>query len=341
MIRFFLSCVFAAALHAAPALMPLPVKLAPTSGALPIDGTFGVTATGVKDARLDAAIRRLSDRLSRQTGIPFLGPAASTVKVEAAARGTEYPTLGEDESYTLDVTPEGATLKSATVDGALRGLETFAQLVATAEKGFAAPAVHIEDRPRFPWRGLMIDSSRHWMPLPLILRNLDAMAAVKLNVFHWHLSDDQGFRVESKKFPRLQGMGSNGQYYTQAELREVVAYARDRGIRVVPEFDIPGHTLAWFPGMPQLASVAGPFQTGDRMGGFEPIMDPTRETTYKFLDGFIGEMVRIFPDPYFHIGGDEVNPKAWNNNARIKAFMEQRHLDAKGLQAYFNQRVSK
>ncbi len=339
--RFFLLCALALGAQAAPALMPLPAKLDTTSGMLAIDGSFGIRSAGHSDARLNEAIRRTTALLSRKTGIPFTAKTGAGLTVDCAAAGHLYPTLGEDESYTLDVTPQGATLKAATVDGAMHGLETFWQLAVPAEHGFAVPAVHIEDRPRFAWRGLMIDSSRHFMPVPVILRNLDAMAAVKLNVFHWHLSDDQGFRVESRKFPRLQGMGSNGQYYTQAELREVVAYARDRGIRVVPEFDIPGHTLAWFPGMPQLASVAGPFQIGDRMGGFEPIMDPTREATYKFLDGFIGEMVRIFPDPYFHIGGDEVNPKAWNNNARIKAFMEQRHLDAKGLQAYFNQRVSK
>jgi hexosaminidase len=341
MIRFLLASTLAVCVHAAPALMPQPVKMNLNSGALPIDGTFGATATGVRDARLDAALRRLSDRLSRQTGIQFLGPAASTLKVEVAAAGKDYPTLGEDESYTLDVAPEGATLKAATVVGALRGLETFAQLVAPAEKGFAAPAVHIEDHPRFAWRGLMIDSSRHWMPLPLILRNLDAMAAVKLNVFHWHLSDDQGFRVESKKFPALQSKGSDGHFYTQAELRQVVAYARDRGIRVVPEFDIPGHTLAWLPGVPGIASTAGPFNIGRTWGGFDPVMDPTNPATYKFLDAFIGEMVRIFPDPYFHIGGDEVNPKTWNTNPKIKAYMEAHKLNPASLQAYFNQRVSK
>src|SRR5208282_349188 len=122
---------------------------------------------------------------------------------------------------------------------ALRGLATFAQLAEPGPHGFEIPAVHIEDSPRFPWRGLMLDVSRHWMPVEVVLRNLEAMAAVKLNVFHWHLSDDQGFRVESRLFPRLQGKGSDGHFYTQAEIRRVVAYARDRGIRVIPEFDVP------------------------------------------------------------------------------------------------------
>ena len=165
------------------------------------------------------------------------------------ARAREYPSLSDDESYQLDVSSEGARLKAATGAGALHGLETFVQLIESGPSGFHVAAVHIEDRPRFPWRGLMLDVSRHWMPLEVVERNLNAMAAVKLNVFHWHLSDDQGFRVESKRFPRLQELGSDGHFYTQDQIREVVAYARDRGIRVVPEFDIPGHTQSWLAGL--------------------------------------------------------------------------------------------
>ena len=174
--------------------------------------------------------------------------------------------------------------------------------------------MHIEDRPRFPWRGLMLDVSRHWMPVEVVERNLDAMAAVKLNVFHWHLSDDQGFRVESRRYPRLQQLGSDGHYYTQDEIRRVVAYALDRGIRVVPEFDIPGHTTSWFPGYPELAGAPGPYAIGRHFGVFDPVMDPSREETYAFLDGFLGEMAALFPDPYFHIGGDEVNGKQWSQS---------------------------
>ena len=342
MSRFLLLCVLVASAQAAPALMPWPARMESASGGLAIDSHFGVQSTGSAEPRLNAAITRFAARLSRQTGIPFTPPAGATLKIDCAAARDAGPVLGEDESYTLDVTSQGATLKSATVDGALHGLETFAQLVAPGPGGFAVPAVHIEDRPRFAWRGFMLDCSRHWMPVPVILRNLDAMAAVKLNVFHWHLSDDQGFRVESKKFPRLQEMGSDGNYYSQSELREVIAYARDRGIRVIPEFDIPGHTSSWFPGYPQLASTAGPFTIGRTFGIYDPVMDPTKETTYKFLDAFIGEMAQIFPDPYFHIGGDEMNGKTWNENPQIQAFMKSHSLDGpKGLQAYFNQRISR
>src|ERR1019366_3599665 len=177
---------------AAPAPMPLPVKVEMAAGKLAIDGSFSVAATGYTDLRLETALNRFAARVSRQTGIPMLAarpPDASraTLRVECAGRGAEDPSLGEDESYRLDVAPEGARIKAATVAGALHGMETLAQMVVPGAEGFQVLAIHIEDRPRFPWRGLMLDVSRHWMPVAVLERNLDAMAAVKLNVFHWHL----------------------------------------------------------------------------------------------------------------------------------------------------------
>jgi hexosaminidase len=200
--------------------------------------------------------------------------------------------------------------------------------------------VTIEDQPRFPWRGLMLDVARHWIPLADVKRTLDGMAAVKLNVFHWHLSENQGFRVESKRFPKLQELGSDGQYFTQDQVREVIAYARDRGIRVIPEFDMPGHTTAWFVGYPELASAPGPYQIERQWGIFDPAMDPTRDEVYEFLDAFIGEMAALFPDEYFHIGGDEVNGKQWDANPRIQEFMRTHAIkNNEELQAYFTRRV--
>ena len=181
-------------------------------------------------------------------------------------------------------------LEAANPLGVLHGLQTFLQLVRITPRGFAVPAMTIDDQPRFPWRGLMLDVGRHFMPLDVVYRTLDGMEAVKLNVFHWHLSEDQGFRVESKQFPLLQEKGSDGLFYTQEEIRDVIAYARDRGIRVVPEFDMPGHTTAWFVGYPDLASGPGPYQIERKWGVFDPAMDPTRDSTYTFLDTFIGEM---------------------------------------------------
>ena len=248
--------------------------------------------------------------------------------------------MGEDESYSLEVTPAGAKLAAPTPLGTLHGLQTFVQLVDVSSDSLAAPAVTIQDRPRFPWRGLMIDSARHFTPLDVIRRNLDGMEALKLDVFHWHLSDNQGFRVESKSFPKLQELGSAGLYYTQVEIRDVIAYARDRGIRVVPEFDMPGHSTSWFVGYPELASAPGPYEIERRWGVFDAAMDPTKESTYKFLDRFIEEMAKLFPDQFFHVGGDEVNGKQWDANKEIQEFMRAHGIqNNQALQAYFNKRL--
>jgi hexosaminidase len=265
--------------------------------------------------------------------------------------------LREDESYKLTITAERAVLSAPNPLGIIRGLATFEQLVVPATgpsaSGFVVPALTIEDAPRFPWRGLHIDVSRHWMPVDVIKRNLDAMAAVKLNVFHWHLSDNQGFRIESKRYPKLQSLGSDNLFYTQAEVTGVISYARDRGIRVVPEFDIPGHSTAWLVGYPELAAANGPFEIGRTWGIFDPVIDPTTDYTYAFLDGFIGEMAALFPDDYFHIGGDEVNGRQWDESGRITAFKREHGMLAKTgnpskndlklsdekLQAYFNERI--
>ncbi len=323
------------------ALMPVPAKITFGQGVLVIDRSFGVSVTGARDPRVEAAAARLLRRVSAETGIPMLGKDGKprlVISCDKPAAGVQDAV--EDERYTLTVTPEAARLTAPTPYGVLRGIETFLQLVEAGPSGFQVPAVSIEDQPRFPWRGLMIDACRHWMPVEVIKRNLDAMAALKLNVLHWHLSEDQGFRVESKAFPRLQQMGSDGLYYTQAQIRDVVGYARERGIRVVPEFDMPGHTTAWFVGYPELAAGPGPYEIERSWGVFRPTMDPTRESVYKFLGRFIGEMATLFPDPYFHIGGDEVEGKQWQESAEIAAFKAKHGLKTNDdLQAYFNNRL--
>jgi len=202
--------------------------------------------------------------------------------------------------------------------------------------------LRLEDFPRFTWRGLLIDSSRHFMPVEVIKRNLLAMSAVKLNVLHWHLSDDQGFRVESKVFPRLHQLGSDGCYYSQAEIKEIIQLASELGIRVVPEFDLPGHSTSWFVAYPEYASAPGPYQIERKFGVMLPVFNPTLEKTYKFLDRFLKEMTALFPDPYFHLGGDEVDPKHWKENPEIQKFMKKNNIpDEPALQAYFNRRLLK
>jgi hexosaminidase len=326
-------------------LMPLPAHVTAGEGQFLIDGSFSVGLEGYTEPRLLLARQRFLDRLSRETGIPFESQTQAsqpsfTIKTGEASAPVQQ--LGEDESYHLKVTANHVQLTAANPLGVLHGLQTFLQLVRITPQGFSVPVVAIDDEPRFPWRGLMLDAGRHFMPLPVIERNLDGMEAVKLNVFHWHLSDNQGFRVESSQFPLLHGKGSGGLYYTQKQISEVIQYARERGIRVVPEFDIPCHTTAWFLGYPDLASGKGPYQPETRWGIFDPAMDPTRESTYQFLDKFLGEMTALFPDAYFHIGGDECNGKEWDANPQIKAFMTAHGLqDDAALQSYFTGKVQK
>src|SRR5260370_4867128 len=279
--------------------MPLPAKVERAEGSLKIDSDLHIAFAGHREPRLDRAGERFLHQGRLQTGIVLLpfdriaGTAALEIKTDHESKAVQE--LGEDETYTLDVTPGGAKLHAPNPLGALRGLQTFLQLIAITPDGFSVPSLRIEDRPRFPWRGLMIDSCRHFIPLDVVKRNLDGMEAVKMNVFHWHLSENQGFRTESKKFPKLHELGSDSLYYTQDEIRDLIAYAKHRGIRVVPEFDMPGHSTAWFVGHPELASGKGPYGIERKWGVFDPAMDPTSEKVYKFLADFIGEMARLFP----------------------------------------------
>jgi hexosaminidase len=327
-------------------LIPVPASVQAGSGSLRVDPSFSVALTAYSEPRLDRSVERFLRQLARQTALPLplkatRGPKATLV-IQTEHAGKEVQEVGEDESYVLEVSASGAKLTAPTPLGTMHGLQTFLQLVDVSSDGFAAPSVTVQDKPRFPWRGLMIDSARHFTPLDVIKRNLDGMEAVKMNVFHWHLSENQGFRIESRKFPKLHELGSDNLYYTQDEVRDLIAYARDRGIRVVPEFDMPGHSTAWFVGHPELASGKGPYEIERRWGIFDPAMDPTNEKVYKFLDELIGEMAKIFPDHFFHIGGDEVNGKEWDANPKIQAFKKEHDLkNNDALQAYFSGRVQK
>jgi hexosaminidase len=187
----------------------------------------------------------------------------------------------------------------------------------------------------------MIDVSRHFIPLEVIKRNIDGMAAVKLNTLHLHLSDDEGFRVESRVAPKLQELASDGQFYTQDQIRELLSYARERGVRVVPEFDIPGHSVSWLIAHPNIASAPPPAHLVRGMSDeVRQPMDPTLEETYLVLDKVLGEMASLFPDPYFHIGGDEVDGKYWGNNEKIQEWMRAHDIkENHALQTYFSKRV--
>ena len=325
-------------------LMPQPAEVRVSGGSVAISPGLTTSLNGANSPVLRDAVLRMLGRLETETGVALdknlqtAGGAGIDVKVQDTT--AERPAFGVDESYSLDVQDGKVALQSKTIFGAMHGFETLLQLVQTQDSKFVIPAVHIVDAPRFPWRGLMLDSGRHFLPIEQILRTLDGMAAVKMNVLHWHLTENQGFRIESLRFPKLQELGSDGLYYTQQQVREIVRYATARGIRVVPEFDMPGHSTTWLIGYPELASRPGPYHIERQNGVFDAVLDPTRESTYRFLDGFLGEMAELFPDEYMHIGGDESTGKDWKENPAIVAFMQQHGLkDTDALQTYFNGRV--
>jgi len=326
-------------------LMPWPAHVEWHEGGLAIDASFRVSVVGHDDARLRAGIGRALDRLGKRAGVSF-GPryvdAGGALVIDCAGAGSTLPKLGDDESYMLEVRRDGAELRAPNVVGALRGLETFLQLVERRADGvFAAPGVVIVDAPRFPWRGLMIDVARHFQPLEVIHRNLDAMAAVKLNVLHLHLTDDQGFRIESKLHPELHAVSAESGFFTQEQMRAIIAAAAERGIRVVPEFDVPGHATAWLASHPEIASAPGPYAVAKNWGVLDPVLDPTLPETRALLASFFGEMAALFPDEFFHIGGDENNGKHWNASARIAAFKREHGFATnEALHAWFNQQLA-
>jgi hexosaminidase len=326
-------------------LMPWPSQITQQEGFLALEHSPRIELTG-GDERVHAALKRFVRNLSVRTGALFDrrfpgAPDGPLFILHCAGLGLRVQSVEEDESYHLTIDSNGIKLTAANPLGIMHGLETVLQLVESGPQGWVLPEVHIDDTPRFAWRGLMIDVSRHFMPLEAIERNIDGMAAVKLNILHLHLSDDEGFRVESKRCPRLTQVASDGLFYTQDQIRGLIAYARARGVRVVPEFDVPGHAVSWLVAYPRLASgSASQRLIRSQHDDMRPPLDPTREATYRLLDTVFGEMERLFPDRYFHIGGDEVDGKYWDRDPHIQAWMRAHNIkDNHALQTYFTKRV--
>jgi hexosaminidase len=281
------------------------------------------------------------------------------------------PTLG-DEGYTLDVTADSVVIRASQPAGMFYGVQTLLQLLPpavysaspAAGTDWNLPCVHIEDKPRFKWRGLMLDVSRHYEPKEMVFSYLDQMAMHKLNVFHWHLTDDQGWRIEIKKYPRLTEIGAwrekagfdldpklsttydtkgrYGGFYTQDDIRQVIAYATRLHIMIVPEIEMPGHSTAAMASYPEYACSPGPFKTDVSGGIFQGIYDPANEKTYLFLQDVLTEVMDLFPSPYIHVGGDEVPKGPWMKNKADLALMEREHLKTpEQLQSYFMTRIGK
>ncbi len=328
-------------------LMPVPAGITPVDGRMRIDTSFRVAVTGSPAPRLYGAASRFLRRLGERSGLfldkqGFVTPADSTLNAALLIRVEAPGRLGkkEKESYRISISKQQVIISAATDLGAIHGLETLLQLISTDSAGYYLPALAIADEPRFPWRGLQLDVVCHFMPVDMIKRTLDGMAAVKLNVLHLTLSNDQGFRVESKVFPRLNALGSDGQFYTQQEIREMIRYADDRGIRVVPEFVVPAHTTAILSAFPELAAKKRNYHPERYYGVFDPVLDPTNEKVWVFLDRLFTEMAALFPDSCFHIGGDENTGRDWETNPRIKAYMQSHGMKHfMDLQTAFNRRL--
>lgn len=329
-----------------PVLMPMPRNVQWGTQRMNLDKGFHVILSDQSNTRAYKAtqrfLRRFNDRTHLMSGVD---PIKISDVVKGVALEINYERIGnllpgEDESYRLEVTGDRTIIQAKTDLGVIYALETVLQLISSDDRGYYLPGVVIEDAPRFPWRGLLIDVCRHWSPVEVLKRNMDGMCMMKMNVLHLHLTEDQGFRIESKSHPKLHLMGSNGFFYTQEEMKDIIRYAADRGIRVVPEFDMPGHASSWMPGYPELASGNGPHAIERKFGVFDPTIDPTKKSTYKLLNKFLGEMARLFPDPYMHIGGDENNGKQWDGNRDIQEFMRKNKIkDNHELQNHFNKKV--
>jgi len=327
-------------------LMPVPQRLSWNGERHRLDHRFTIAISGNPDARIYPEAGRFLQRLAERTGIFFKTwnvspgdrPQNPGLRIRTESKGVVQ--LGMDESYRLEVRNGEVSLEAATDIGAIRGLENILQLIASDDKGYFLRGCRIEDRPRFPWRGLLMSQPYHFMPMDVVKRTLDAMALVKMNVLHFYLSDDQGYTIESKAYPRLHEKASGGPYFTHDQVREIVAYAAQRGIRVVPELDLPGHCTSILAAYPELASVKRDYVLQDHWGVFDPTMDPTREEVYRFLDTLLTEVASLFPDEYFHIGGDENTGRDWKRNDSIQRFMKAKGLKSTvALQNHFNRRV--
>ncbi|XP_072385897.1 beta-hexosaminidase subunit alpha-like [Diabrotica undecimpunctata] len=261
------------------------------------------------------------------------------VRLDTPCDGNEYPSENMMEAYTIRVSEHEKLINSSSIWGILRGLESFSQMVYIGDKGLSLRInrTFVEDIPRFSHRGLLLDTSRHFLPLESILLTITAMSYNKMNVFHWHIVDDHSFPYSSKKFPELSEKGAYTPYqvYSYADIQTIIEHARLKGIRVIPEFDTPGHTRSWGVAHPEILTACG----GELTGNYGPI-DPTTDTTYEFLYDLFTEIHETFADRYIHIGGDEVGFECWGNTSKIVDFMKEKGItNFEDLESFYIKKV--
>ncbi len=355
----------------APALIPLPQMMESREGSFELQPDTVI--------QVDLASKETGDylagRLRQSTGY---GWKVETGAGEPASKGAivlttrDAPAELGAEGYELVIGTNSALVRAPAQAGLFYGAQTLLQLL--PPEVFAAspvkdvkwtlPCVRIDDQPRFAWRGLMLDVSRHFYNKAEVEQLLDWMAMQKLNHFHWHLVDDQGWRIEIKKYPRLAGVsawrkdigfgldpkvstaygpdGRYGGFYTQADIREIVAYAQSRHITIVPEIEMPGHSSAALAAYPEFSCTGGPYTTDVAGGIFAGVYCPGNDETFTFLQNVLAEVIELFPGKYIHIGGDEVDKANWKKCAKCQALMEREGLkNEHELQSYFVRRIEK
>ncbi|MCU4156059.1 family 20 glycosylhydrolase [Carboxylicivirga sp. A043] len=336
-------------------VIPLPEKITPMAGSFVLNKS---TKWVVQNEETDSIITFFSDKIKQSTGFEL-----ETAKEEPSNNfvslniNTALP--GGKEAYALSVTKDFVYISGGSAQGLFYGLQTLLQLLpAEIESSslvkksmWTIPAVEIKDKPRFKWRGMHLDVCRHFVPVENIKKHLDMMAMFKMNTFHWHLTEDQAWRIEIKKYPRLTEVGATriegeghtySGYYSQEDVKEIVAYAAERFITVVPEIELPGHALAALAAYPEYSCTGGPFEVRNVWGVEPDVYCAGNDDTFQFLEDVIDEVVALFPSPYFHIGGDECPKERWEKCRKCQRRMRQEGLkDEHELQSYFIKRIEK
>ncbi|MBT2119648.1 family 20 glycosylhydrolase [Dyella sp. LX-66] len=335
-------CAFA---HAGLALLPYPKQVEEGKGSFVLDKKVAIEAPA--DARSKEIASFLHDAVQAQAGLDLpIGSRGRRIALQLD------PQIAGEEAYRLDVTPRGIEIRASTDKGLFWGVQTLRQLLPADVAGSAKvtiPTVRIEDAPAFVYRGHMLDVGRHFYPVSFIEKQLDLMSYYKLNVFRWHLTEDQGWRIEIKRYPKLTEVGAwrteadgsrYGGFYTQDQIREVVEYARQRNIMVIPEIEMPGHSSAAIAAYPELSCAKKPIPVQTGWGVFSDVFCPADENVYVFLQNVLDEVLPLFPSPYVHIGGDEVPAGAWSHCEACDKLIRDEGLENEaGLQSYFIRRM--
>lgn len=342
------------------ALVPAPVRAEPGSGAFLLDRTTGISLSDAADAAAARVVEQWAGPLRAAGGLERVDGGDIVVRVD--------PNVASAEGYRLDVSSDGVEVIGADHAGLWYGLQTLAQLMppnveraGIAEAGFEIPAMVIEDAPRFAYRGMHLDVARHFFGPDFVKHYIDLLARYKINRFHWHLTEDQGWRIQIDAYPKLTEISAfraqtqighgrdefngdgqpHGGFYTKDEVRDIVQYAADRFITIVPEIEMPGHSQAALAAYPELACTEGPFEVAQTWGVFEDIYCPYEET-FTFLETVLAEVMELFPGEYIHIGGDEAPKSRWEESEYVQRLMQREgFVEEAQVQSWFIRRIER